>query len=706
MRSRTGACLNGLRWAILGACSRVAWLAQDAQLPASMCHPRPRGRLTPVSHRTERHRRPLPGRRAYTILAVLAGAWSSLAAPAAASGTAQTYVAVVEGHDGDLTVNTFRAATHQQMTDRVEKLSRDGAVVDLDLNRPVRALGSTDPYRAKQWALDTTSFEATWPLTNGTGAVVAVVDTGVQADHEDLTGTVLTGWDAIANRSGATADPNGHGTHVAGIIAAAAGNGKGIAGAAPGVRILPVRVLPANGSGTVADVLEGIIWAADHGADVINLSLGGGGNDRTYAAAIRYALDKGALVVAAAGNEALEGNPPSYPGADPGAIAVAATTMSGTRASFSNYGSYVDLAAPGSAIYSTIPSGYASWSGTSMATPYVSAAAALLAARHPGLSSGQVRDLLERSAHDLGAPGRDDTFGAGLVDPAKALSLAEPPPVSPPPPEAAPPPVSPDPAPVSPRPEPPASPSPNGYWVVAADGQVQAFGSAPDLGDASHRPVGAPIVAAAATSSGRGYWLAASDGAVLPFGDAISYGSAQHLHLNAPIVGMAPSASGNGYWLLGQDGGVFSFGDAGFYGSTGNIKLNQPVVDIAATPSGRGYWFVATDGGVFSFGDARFYGSTGGMTLNQPVVSLTPSVHGGYWLVAADGGIFAFDTPFHGSLPGLARPQLPHGRRIRATAAGAGYYILGSNGQTFPFGAAADHGSTTHLPAVDLILAP
>jgi hypothetical protein len=127
---------------------------------------------------------------------------------------------------------------------------------------------------------------------------------------------------------------------------------------------------------------------------------------------------------------------------------------------------------------------------------------------------------------------------------------------------------------------------------------------------------------------------------------------------------------------------------------------------MAVTPSGRGYWFVAADGGVFAFGDAGFHGSTGGLTLNQPVVSLTPSADGGYWLVAGDGGIFAFDTPFHGSLPGLAQPHLPAGRRIRVTAAGAGYYILGANGQTFPFGAAADHGSTTDLPAVDLILVP
>ena len=638
-------------------------------------------------------------RRSLTMLASVAFAWSGLAAPALAdTGATRTYVAVLEEPDGDLAVRQFEASA-QNLDGRVEDLGRHGTVVGLDLDEPVRALGTVDPFRTRQWALDATSFERSWPTTDGSGVVVAVVDSGVQADHEDLAGTVLDGWDAIANRAGGTSDPHGHGTHVSGIIAAVAGNGKGIAGAAPGVRILPVRVLSASGSGSRSDVLEGIIWAADHGADVINLSIGGSGGNSTYQSAISYAVDKGAVVVASAGNEAQRGNAPSYPAAFPEAIAVASITSSGARSSFSNYGSYVDIAAPGSSVHSTTPSGYESWSGTSMAAPYVSAAAALVAARYPQLSPAQVRDLLERSADDLGDPGRDDFFGAGLVDPAGALSLAGPiipsNPVEPPGSSPVAPPGS------TPSPEPSA---PSGYWVVGAGGQVQAFGSAPPLGDASRLASSAATVAGAATPSGKGYWLATADGDVFPFGDAAFHGSARHLHLNAPIVGMAATASGAGYWLLGRDGGVFSFGDAPFYGSTGGIRLNQPVVDLAATPSGRGYWFVGADGGVFSFGDAAFHGSTGNIKLNQPVVSLTPSAKGGYWLVAADGGIFAFDAPFHGSLPGLARTALPEGRRIRATGAGAGYYILGSDGQVFPFGAAAGHGSA-NLAAVDLILA-
>jgi type VII secretion-associated serine protease mycosin len=654
---------------------------------------------------------PSPCGRALAILIAVLGAGSTFASPArAATAPATAYVAVVEEGDGDLAVNRFAASSPQQVEDHVDELRATGAVVSVEVDRPVRALGEVDPLRVKQWALNQIPFERSWPLTDGTGAIVAVLDTGVDASHEDLTGTVLEGWDTIANAPGATTDPDGHGTHVSGIIAAAAGNGKGVAGAAPGVRILPVRVLDDTGSGRLADILEGIIWAADHGADVINLSLGGPGTSTTYAKTLRYATDKGAVVVAAAGNEALEGNAPSYPAADPATIAVAATTASGTRASFSNYGAYVDLAAPGASIQSTIPSGYASWSGTSMAAPYAAAAAALIAARHPAFTPADIRDLLERSARDLGPAGRDDQFGAGLIDPAAALAVPEPAPLPPAPTPTPAAPVAPPPA-LDPEPVdgdvPHSRPETEGYWVVSADGHVDAFGAAPFLGDVAGTRLAAPVVAAAATPSGHGYWVIGADGAVYPFGDAAFHGSALSLKLTAPIVGAAVTASGNGYWLLGRDGGVFSFGDAAFFGSTGGMTLNQPVVDMTPTPTGRGYWLVASDGGVFAFGDAAFHGSTGAVRLNRPVVSLATSTEGGYWMVATDGGIFAFDAAFHGSLPGLAPTGLPDGKRIRGTEGGAGYYILGTNGRVFPFGDARHFGSTSPgRPAVDLVLVP
>ncbi len=192
-----------------------------------------------------------------------------------------------------------------------------------------------------------------------------------------------------------------------------------------------------------------------------------------------------------------------------------------------------------------------------------------------------------------------------------------------------------------------------GYWMVASDGGIFAYGDAGFYGSMGGTPLNQPIVGMAATPDGRGYWLVAADGGVFAFGDAGFYGSMGGTHLNQPIVGMAAAPDGRGYWLVAADGGVFAFGDAPFYGSTGNIHLDQPVVGMTPTPDGRGYWFVAADGGIFAYGDAAFHGSTGGTTLNEPIVGMaaTPS-GGGYWLVAGDGGIFGFgDAPYDGSLP-------------------------------------------------------
>ena len=173
-----------------------------------------------------------------------------------------------------------------------------------------------------------------------------------------------------------------------------------------------------------------------------------------------------------------------------------------------------------------------------------------------------------------------------------------------------------------------------------------------------------PIVGIAATPSGNGYWLVAADGGVFTFGDATFHGSTGGRTLSAPIVGIAATPSGHGYWLVASDGGVFTFGDATFHGSTGGRTLTAPIVGIAATPSGHGYWLVASDGGIFTFGDATFHGSTAGTTLAAPIVGIaaTPSGHG-YWLAASDGGVFTFgDAQFHGS-----RRRAPH---VRARSVG------------------------------------
>jgi len=573
-------------------------------------------------------------------------------------------------------------------------LGRDATqVLSSEEDQPVRLLGTNDALSSQQWAFNAVGYQAAWKLSTGAGITVAVVDTGVLGTHEDLAGSVIPGIDLAADaaqydpaRNGEV-DPGGHGTHVAGIIAAHPNNGVGIAGAAPGVKIMPIRVLDASGSGSSSDVAEGIIWAADHGARIVNLSLGGGPSSGMQIA-IQYARSRQILTFAAAGNSYQDGNQPNYPAAYPEAVAVGAIDSSLHHASFSNTGSYVDMVAPGDLIWSSYGQGraqYALMSGTSMATPYAAAAAALVLGEKPSLSAASLVQLLEVTAADLGAPGRDNTFGFGLVDPHRALLLSSPEKID-------------------------HGTKGHGYWITTADGHVHAFGGAHFYGDLSHVALHAPIVASARTRTGHGYWLVSSDGAVFAFGDARFHGGLNGHPLNSPIVGMAATPKGNGYILLGRDGGIFAFGDARFYGSTGGWKLNAPVLDMTMTATGRGYWFVAADGGVFSFGDAHFHGSTGNMRLAQPVKSMTAAANGsGYWMVADDGGIFAFDVPFEGSLPrvrDLYGYPYVSSVRMRSLPSNDGYYILGLDGTVWAFGNAKFFGSASGTWAVDLMQAP
>jgi hypothetical protein len=202
-----------------------------------------------------------------------------------------------------------------------------------------------------------------------------------------------------------------------------------------------------------------------------------------------------------------------------------------------------------------------------------------------------------------------------------------------------------------------ADPAGGGYWTVAADGAIYAYGNSQDDGGVSNLRLNKPIVGIAPTPDGRGYWFDAADGGVFSFGGAPFEGSMGGRPLKKPIVGMAADPATGGYWLVAADGGIFSFG-APFFGSTGAMHLNRPVVGMVATPDGGGYWLVASDGGVFAFGDAAFHGSTGNIRLNRPVVGITSTPNGGgYWLVAADGGIFAFgDATFSGSTGGQSLP--------------------------------------------------
>jgi type VII secretion-associated serine protease mycosin len=330
-------------------------------------------------------------------------------------------------------VVTVRTATDRASA---ERLVRDGQeasqAVGVELDATVSVadvLTGTDTYRSSQWDLAKISVPAAWQRSTGAGVTVAVIDSGVDASHPDLAGQVLAGIDLVTKTSGVSSDPNGHGTHVAGTIAALAGNGVGIAGVAPEAKILPIRALGANGSGFMSDVATGLVYAADHGAQVVNMSIGSSSQVGAVSTAIGYARSKGVVVVAAAGNYRTSGSPTTYPAADAGVIAVASTDSADRYSSFSNQGSYVDIAAPGSNILSTFPAamgGYVSYSGTSMASPHIAAVAALLIADRPALSPDQVELAMQTSAADLGTAGKDTDYGYGRVDAAAALAALGP----------------------------------------------------------------------------------------------------------------------------------------------------------------------------------------------------------------------------------------------------------------------------------------
>ncbi|MDP9452542.1 MAG: S8 family serine peptidase [Actinomycetota bacterium] len=327
---------------------------------------------------------------------------------------------------------------------------------------PGVATASNDPFFPEQWALEAIGAEAAWSQGRGAGAVIAVVDTGVDLDHEDLASKVVGGYDFIDD----DADPDddgsqgcdppgpqesktcdegrGHGTHVAGTAAASTGNGLGVAGVAPDARIMPVRVLDPAGSGSVVEVAKGIRFAADNGADVINLSFGEMSTDDLSVAftdAIRYAWSKGSIPVVAAGNSAAR----SSNFTDEPVLVVTATGRGDTRP---RYASGVGdaqwgIAAPGgdgsagsdtgcdfgSSIVSTYAAGtYACLVGTSMAVPHVVGALAVL--RGTGLSPQQAVDQLLATADDVGAPGSDTTFGAGRLNLARAVNSPPPAPTT------------------------------------------------------------------------------------------------------------------------------------------------------------------------------------------------------------------------------------------------------------------------------------
>ena len=331
-------------------------------------------------------------------------------------------------------------------------LSADPRVRYAEPNYRYHAFDTTpdDPQFSHQWAHPMMRSPSAWDISTGSAAVViAIVDSGVDLSHPDLAGKLVAGHDFVDDDSTPN-DANGHGTHVAGIAAAITNNATGVAGTSWGAKIMPVRVLDNAGYGYNADITDGIIWAYQHGADVINLSLGGTAYSQAMQDAVNAAHAAGSLVVAAMGNCRTTGpgcptaNPTAYPAAYANVFAVAATTASDTYAPYSQYGAHCDIAAPGGAmnyyhdangIYSTMPTyavyltthysyynNYDTLQGTSQAAPHVSGLAALIWSVDPTLTNDAVQNVIQQTADDLGPAGKDQNYGWGRIDSYAALA--------------------------------------------------------------------------------------------------------------------------------------------------------------------------------------------------------------------------------------------------------------------------------------------
>ncbi|MEU4336458.1 type VII secretion-associated serine protease mycosin [Micromonospora lupini] len=291
---------------------------------------------------------------------------------------------------------------------------------------PGDSVARTDQVRDEQWQLDELRADTAWRSSTGRGVTVAVVDSGVDANHPDLAGQVLPGLDLVGPAGGAGPDPVGHGTTVAGLIAGRRDDKRGVVGLAPDSRILPVRVLDErNKYDDALIVAKGVRWAVDNGARVINLSLGGSGDSPALAAALDYAFARDVVVIACTGNLATSTDSKVwYPAREPGVIAVAGLERSSDNLwSGSITGRATVLTAPATGLVGARPpDGYWRVQGTSFAAPLVSATAALVRSRYPDMPAGEVVNRLLATARDIGPTGRDDRFGYGVVDPVAALT--------------------------------------------------------------------------------------------------------------------------------------------------------------------------------------------------------------------------------------------------------------------------------------------
>ncbi|MGW8392392.1 S8 family serine peptidase [Pseudoduganella sp. HUAS MS19] len=383
-----------------------------------------------------------------TFSAAIATAIATLAAPAFAAQS-EDFAAgriIVEPRAG-LTVEEFTKLLKANGAGKARKLGQSNIhVIDVahgsekaianklkhnphfkfaELDQRVAVSATTnDPMLGSEWHINKIGASTAWDSVQGAGVTIAILDSGMDSAHPDLAGNTVAGYNSYDNNTN-TADVCGHGTKAAGSAAAAANNAVGVAGVANKARIMPVRIAYNNGGSCYAyfsTMASGVTWAADHGARVVNISYANVPTSSAVQSAANYLKGKGGLLFVSAGNyNRDEGFTPTDT-----MIAVSATDAYDNRSSFSSYGAFVSLSAPGSAIYTTVMGGgYGAVNGTSFASPVAAAVAALVMSANPSLSADQVKNILFTTAVDLGTAGRDIYFGHGRVNAAAAVAAAK-----------------------------------------------------------------------------------------------------------------------------------------------------------------------------------------------------------------------------------------------------------------------------------------
>jgi thermitase len=341
----------------------------------------------------------------------------------------RTHGAAAQSYHDALRVSVLRVDPAKR--DEIQKSLEDSGLFDFVEPDYLAQVSTTptDPLYSSQWHLPKIQADSAWSITTGsTGVTIAMIDSGVDTTHPDLASKIVGGWNFLTNSS-TIVDTMGHGTQTAGTAAAIGNNGVGVSGVVWQNPIMPLVVVDSTGNASYSNIASAITYAANHGARIVNISIGGSSASSTLQSAVTYAWNLGTVVFASSGNGGI--NAPYYPAGCQYAVAVGATDSNDQWVSFSNYGNFLSLVAPGINIYTTTAGGgYGANSGTSFSSPIAAGVGALVLSQSPSMSASSLVSTLEKTADDLGAPGFDQYYGWGRVNAYRALtsSISLPPP--------------------------------------------------------------------------------------------------------------------------------------------------------------------------------------------------------------------------------------------------------------------------------------